>query len=557
MAVPSTALAAGKPKPPPTTAPTGIGGTVYSAADGTGIAGATVTAYQYNKSRGWQSKGTTTTASGGSFTMLLSAGTYCVGFSAANFKAEYFDDAASLTDASSIAVTSGRLTPCSAQLTSPFIEGGTRVEQAGLDAFVSWTLGAGPYEVWRSATPSAPTSWERVASTVLSYLTDPAPFRTAFRYKVRDVGANQWTAASVSISLVAGTGTSGDPYLVRSLNDLDNVRKDLSADYRQIAHINATTTATWNGGAGWMSIGSSNGTAAPFQGSYDGGRFNIVGLTAYRPSQTQVGLFGAARGARLSGIVLLTPSIFGSNWVGGILASSAYETTMTTISDCTVNGWIRGSSHVGGIVGGGQRLDVSDCVADGTVAADSSLCGGAFGYLDYSSVRTVTSAAAVNGAGATGGLVGESWSTSFDRCVATGDVSGGLGTYTGGFAGDLFYHGTVRDSYATGNVFGGRAVGGFVGRIVDYGTKIERCYSAGSVGGLSMVGGFVGELAIGAEIDDSYYLASAYATSSAGQPKTVAELQNPATFYGWDLVNIWNPPVPGISYPTLRPDAPY
>ncbi len=47
--------------------------------------------------------------------------------------------------------------------------------------------------------------------------------------------------------------------LVNTLNDLDNVRTNLTGNYALGRDIDATATATWNGGAGFTPIGNDNG----------------------------------------------------------------------------------------------------------------------------------------------------------------------------------------------------------------------------------------------------------------------------------------------------------
>jgi hypothetical protein len=84
-----------------------------------------------------------------------------------------------------------------------------------------------------------------------------------------------------------------------------------------------------------------------------------------------------------------------------------------------------------------------------------------------------------------GGLVGDNFGT-VRESYATGNVSGS-GVLVGGLVGNN--DGTVRESYATGNVSGDDAVGGLVGK--NFGT-VRESYATGTVNGDGDVGGLVG-----------------------------------------------------------------
>ncbi|MBN2781467.1 MAG: LamG domain-containing protein, partial [Candidatus Marinimicrobia bacterium] len=79
------------------------------------------------------------------------------------------------------------------------------------------------------------------------------------------------------------------PYRIKSLNHLYWASANSStwnSDFEQIADIDASPTADWNGGAGFSPIGTN---AANFFGSYDGAGFTITGLTVDRASENYIG----------------------------------------------------------------------------------------------------------------------------------------------------------------------------------------------------------------------------------------------------------------------------
>jgi len=128
-------------------------------------------------------------------------------------------------------------------------------------------------------------------------------------------------------------------------------------------------------------------------------------------------------------------------------------------------------------------------------------------------------------------------------CSVTGNSS------VGGLVGDNWhYEASVSNSYATGNVIGGRRVGGLVG-LNDYGS-VTHSYSTGRVNGESDVGGLVGYNK--GTVSNSFWdiETSAQSDSAGGMGKTAAQMKNIATFSsaGWNIVAVANRSTPNPAY---------
>ncbi|MDO9578363.1 MAG: T9SS type A sorting domain-containing protein [Candidatus Cloacimonadales bacterium] len=173
-----------------------------------------------------------------------------------------------------------------------------------------------------------------------------------------------------------------------------------AASYTQTADIDASSTSTWDGGAGWTPIGNE---ATNFAGSYDGQGHTIDGLFINRPSTGYIGLFGS--------------------------------TSSSTIQNLGVTGVnITGQFNVGGLVGFTDGGTVSSCYSTGSVIGTSNNVGG---------------------------LVGNNKGT-FNNCYSTSSVSGAISD--GGLVGTNSDPGaTVSNCYSTGSVSGSSSVGGLVG----------------------------------------------------------------------------------------------
>ena len=141
--------------------------------------------------------------------------------------------------------------------------------------------------------------------------------------------------------------------------------------------------------------------------------------------------------------------------------------------------------YIGGFIGYALDIEIENSYAQGNVSVET-VGGENYGYVEY-----------------IGGFIGGAERIFILHSFATGDVTpqtGGIEdtpikTRTiGGFIGDVSYGSEIRDSYATGNVFGGSSVGGFVGRADD--SEFYNSYATGNVVGnhdkSDEIGGFIG-----------------------------------------------------------------
>lgn len=124
------------------------------------------------------------------------------------------------------------------------------------------------------------------------------------------LGAVPVAAASTA---PAGSGTELDPYRITTVPELQWIGTDgpLDSHYVVVNDIDASTTAMWDNGAGFIAIGTFlNG----FRGSFDGQGHTISGLVIDRPTQSLVGLFGEVEaGAMVESVRLTTVNITGKD----------------------------------------------------------------------------------------------------------------------------------------------------------------------------------------------------------------------------------------------------
>ena len=72
-----------------------------------------------------------------------------------------------------------------------------------------------------------------------------------------------------------GTGTIDDPFRITNVTELQAMNDNMNAYYVLANDIDASETAGWNSGKGFVPIGSSS---SPFKGYFDGQGYTINGL---------------------------------------------------------------------------------------------------------------------------------------------------------------------------------------------------------------------------------------------------------------------------------------
>lgn len=263
-----------------------------------------------------------------------------------------------------------------------------------------------------------------------------------------------------------GSGTVNSPYLVKTAEQLDGIRNNLSAHYKLSNTIDLSSFGEFT------PIGI---LSRPFVGSFtcdmnsDGTpKYIIKNLKVYNHagennkhtynavqsdyakdnSKWETALFGATNGASLKGIYILNADIT-STVIG--------QEDMN--NDYSLNYGQKDEQGTAVLVGIAKSTTVQNCFASGTVTSAS------------------------NG---NGGLVGEAiGGCTFKNCGAEVTVNTTGIYYSGGFIGKI-ESGTVTGCYATGNVtltksFGAKSyhMAGFICRAND--VAVSNCYSTGTV----------------------------------------------------------------------------
>lgn len=303
-----------------------------------------------------------------------------------------------------------------------------------------------------------------------------------------------------------GSGTTDDPYLISSAEDLVNLSDAVNYSGKYVTSKKCFTGSYFKQTAdidmakmpNFEPIG--NTTSVTFNGKYDGGNHSISNLTINRRAIAYGGLFGILESdGSISNLTFENPkvtstanylaivagmskgvinditikgaSLEGTNYTSGIAGSFA-----GSMSRCSFDGDILGQNYTGGLAGMGWG-QMSDCESSARITTGRTGCiiGGLAGSLAgdtlvVSNCRFTGSITDKNGSGTLGGLAGYFQNGKTIRSASTGHIySNSVATNTtviGGLLG-LLANATLEDCSMSGQIISPDAptVGGLVGKV--------------------------------------------------------------------------------------------
>ncbi len=250
------------------------------------------------------------------------------------------------------------------------------------------------------------------------------------------------------LNSMSGSGTSGDPYRIVTMEDMNQVRNHLDSYFVLMNDIDFTGSFLeghpyYNGGTGWLPIGTfvPDGDWLPtpeytFRGVFNGNNHKLIGLQFFRGSSiSHQGLFGCTIGATISNLGVIVDFTSDGDYLGS-LVGGAYN---SSILNCYSKGNVLGMACAGGLLGKIDASTVEKCYNEATLWG-SYYYGGFVGSIDASS--TITNCYNVGNVGpsvdyasAGGGFFGIANSGNITNCYSTGQVPV---SSSGGFGGSWF-----------------------------------------------------------------------------------------------------------------------
>ncbi|MEX0374171.1 beta strand repeat-containing protein [Spiribacter pallidus] len=248
--------------------------------------------------------------------------------------------------------------------------------------------------------------------------------------------------AGPNFSEKIGSGGNLDNYIVittlgsagsTTATDLQGMAGNLTRNYALGSDIDASPTASWNGGKGFDPIGD---THIGFSRNFHGLGNRIHGLTIHRPSEARVGLFAFVSGTKgVSHLHMSGVDVAGDEYVGGVagMIRPIFRNNVSTTPALV-------DVHIDGIVAGRRSV--------GALAGHVESGGGDFVSINRSSSAGLVSNGSRTSSVSHGGLVGYLVTGVIDNSFSSTNVV--ADSSVGGLAGSMTSSGEIANSYAAG-----------------------------------------------------------------------------------------------------------
>lgn len=361
---------------------------------------------------------------------------------------------------------------------------------------------------------------------------------------------------------------------IRTVEDLYNIRNDLTANYILMNDIDLTE-ATAEGGAwdfmgnGWNPIGSGNvyGKNA-FSGEFNGNGHTITGLriniTSLPAGTTDlyVGLFsnvtGTIKNLSLCSNILAKMEFQNIVYMGGVAGWCEGSVDGITTSGSITYDVVRSENgskevaNIGGIVGYAANAGINASHNGSEIVAT-------FHYNNTNS-KNYTSTVL------TGGIVGSAESCEISKCYNAGSIVAvcssaenndsssynNYRSYVHSYVSGLLGKGesvTINDSYNAGNV-STTADEAYAAGIANGNNRISTCYNVGNITAKKNC------YAIGSgTLSNCYYLANTGNSTDGAASLTESQMKLQSVFIGFDFESTWVQNADAIyPYPQLRND---
>lgn len=303
----------------------------------------------------------------------------------------------------------------------------------------------------------------------------------------------EWTSES--------DGTVSDPYRISSPANLAYLAEMVNSGTTYANKYFVLTEDLDLNNYPWTPIG--NETYA-FQGNFDGDSHIIKNLNVDNESYKYSALFGnIGKGATVENFILGSGSVVAENTSSYTASFASYvsEATVRYIKNegVSVNG--KTGLATGGVIGNVVSSQITGIYNYASVESIVSTTGGVFGIVDSSTLRYIINYGSLLGVSRLGGVAGYIVSSDIEALSNEGNIStmGSSDTFTnvGGIIGMASDISSLNLSGNTGDIIGGKNVGGLIGSLENTTTSLELRYSynIGTVSSaIENAGGLIGNI---------------------------------------------------------------
>ena len=210
----------------------------------------------------------------------------------------------------------------------------------------------------------------------------------------------------------SGFSVNGTAYtVIRDVTQLQAMSSNLSGKYVLAADIDASDTVNWNGGSGFVPVGTA---ASKFNGVLDGLGHSISQLKTSNNLQAN-GLFGVVGNSTIQNLLLKDAAITGGTY-NGLLIGQALNSVLS-VNNVLVTGSLTSASttsYSGGLIGyasfeavGTNTLNIGNVYANVTMNnINRSVAGGLIGGVLTNSSSTIASSVNIQDVSTSGAIYG-------------------------------------------------------------------------------------------------------------------------------------------------------
>lgn len=410
---------------------------------------------------------------------------------------------------------------------------------------------------------------------------------------VRNYARFNYSPEENVVDFASGKGTEADPFVIKTITHLDNIRKYPSS-YFVLANDITFDPNSESFPSGWRPFA--------FKGYLDGQGYKVtdIRITVSNSLEYQwrdPGLFSCNDGTIKNLTVekmRISVSNIGDEYGGFICAINNGTLINCHSRDCTIS--LQNIYHFFGGIAGDNSGSIKNCTSNNTfnwganggriggIAANNT--GSIIGCTNNSVITNIGSYTPISGgiaaqnsgdiiesnnlasilthstysqrSGYSGGIVGQMTGGQISQCYNLGDISTEAteyksNTYSSGIVAYIS-NGDILDCYNTGDIYGepnSSSASCYVGGIVGYNNSIgtlANCYSIGGNSGrassANLYVGYICGYNASNTIENCYYLGVVNNGSGSGDystmyGKNVAALKSQDTYVGFDFATIW------------------
>ena len=309
-----------------------------------------------------------------------------------------------------------------------------------------------------------------------------------------------------AIAVTSTNANEGGYIEIRTIEDLYNIRNDLTANYTLMNDIDLTEATAeggdWDyGGRGWNPIGSNDiYDDGEFSGIFDGNGYTIIGLRIDYSSNNH-------------------PSGMGSTTYAGLFAKVSGEVRNLEMRDVNIEkAYASEKAYVGAITASNGGT-ITDCSVSGVISAKSS------GYY----VGAI--------AGYNNGTISKCFNTS---TVVAYMHAGGISGYNTAIIDNSYNIGEISTTYDSSNAHAGGITGTNSGASNTEKAQVINCYNIGAISAYYASSAYaMAYNGTYSSTTDTYYLTGSGKGSTGATELTVGQTKLQSSYRNFDFDSIW------------------